>query len=190
MRSLLNCHPAGLPGGGWENVLVTMSAQTGHFRRVWFLGAGLLALAVPVYPAGFESLLRSSPFGQPATGSAGGPTAQPLEFRGVMLEGGKEYFSIHETKTRNSMWLGFNEPGQPFLVREYDSARGIITVEYQGSVIALPLKNAVILVSSPGIARPAPTETKATAPTNSGGDRMRQLIEDARRRTAAKLVQK
>jgi len=167
-----------------------MSVQSRHFRQTLQFGVLLLCLNIPLHPEGFESLLRSSPFGQPAVDTAGGSAVQPLEFRGVMIEGGKQYFSIHETKTRKSMWIGVNESGQPYQLRDYDEARGILKVEYQGSLLALSLKNAVIVVSSPENAKPATPDINSAAPSPSPNPRIRQLAEEAARRRAAARMQK
>ena len=164
-----------------------MSVQILQYRRAWALGAALLCLTGQGHSAGFESLLRSSLFGQTAVVPTGGPLVQPLEFRGVMFDGGKEYFSVHETKTRSSLWVEINEPGNPYTIRGYDTDRGILTVEYQGSIMDLPLKDAVILVSSPLSGRPnlaGDVRTVAAEPDANGGYRdalNARLAADARR---------
>ena len=132
-----------------------MSVQILQYRPALVLGAALFCLTGRGHSADFESLLRRSPFGRPDVVTTGGSAIQPLEFRGVMFDGGKEYFSVHETKTRSSLWVEINEPGNPYTIRGYDTDRGILTVEYQGSILDLPLKDAVILVSSPGRGRPS-----------------------------------
>lgn len=67
-------------------------------------------------------------------------TAQPLEFRGVLIDEDGEFFRITERETKKSVWVGLNETGSPFVVRHYDNRRQVIAVEYQGRVLTLLLK--------------------------------------------------
>jgi hypothetical protein len=84
---------------------------------------------------------------------------QPLEFRGVLIDEDGEYFRIIERTTKSSFWLGLNETGAPFVVRHYDGRRQVVTVEYQGRVIALPLR------------RPQMTSKEPTGQRTNSGER-------------------
>ncbi len=132
--------------------------------------AALLLLALVLSPAAgraappaLDNLLQSSPFGGPAGSAAGARSDAPLEFRGVLVEGGESFFSIYESATHSSLWVGVNEPGNPYKVQAYDAVKGVVTVEYKGGLVTLPLKQAKVLVLAP--TAPAPT----TGPSPAGG---------------------
>lgn len=140
-----------------------------------------------------DSLLQNSPFGGPAAVAGGARTDAPLEFRGVLVEGGEKFFSIYEAASHSSLWVGVNEPGNPYKVQGYDSVKGIVTVEYKGGLVTLPLKQAKVLVLAPTAPPPggAPAAGGPVGPggpvnvttTNPGGDPAK-LIEEIRRRRA------
>src|SRR5438105_3621296 len=92
-------------------------------RRVICLGALLGASLLPVRPAEpptpaqtgqFDSLIKNSPFGQaaPANGAQAGAAPTPLEFRGVDMEKGEYFFSLHETANHTSQWVGLKDTSQ------------------------------------------------------------------------------
>src|SRR5664279_1291982 len=105
------------------------------------LGVGLVP-ARPAEPAQgqFDSLIKSSPFGQGASGAAqAGNGTAPLEFRGVLMDKGEYFFSLHETASRSSQWVGLKEANQPYVVESYDSEKGAIQVKYHGQTLSLSL---------------------------------------------------
>ncbi len=166
--------------------------MTRHFQV-----AGLL-VALALYPAAgraaapnLDNLLQNSPFGGPAAGAGGARADAPLEFRGVLVEGGENFFSIYESASRSSLWVGANEPGNPYKVQAYDSVKGVVTVDYKGTVLTLPLKQAKVLVLAPVSPAGPPQPNGPVGPgspanvtsANPGGDPAK-LVEEIRRRRA------
>ena len=159
--------------------------------------AALLGLALILAPAGvhaaaptIDNLLQNSPFGGPGATGAGARSDAPLEFRGVLVEGGESYFSIYEAATHSSLWVGVNEPGNPYKVQAYDAVKGVVTVEYKGGLVTLPLKQAKVLVLAPTAPPPATGPSPAGGPvgpgnvttTNPAGDPVKMMEEIRRRR--------
>ena len=128
-------------------------------------GSLLHPAAALAAPANLESLLQNSPFGNP--GAAGGGTRPDatLEFRGVLLDRGEPFFSLYETSSHSSLWVGLNEPGNPFKVQGYDRDKGTVTVEYQSRTLTLPLKQAKIVALTPVL----PAGPNPNMPGNSSG---------------------
>jgi len=156
------------------------------------LGAGApFARSADVAPGQFDSLVKNSPFGQgvPGGGIQTGQ-ASPLEFRSVFTEKGEYYFSVYETATRSSRWVGLKEAGQPFEVVSYDRAKGTIQVVYRNQPLTLTLKQAQIIVQAPSPVMPSPgTPTgipvNAVAPGSPDESaRLAQVAEEIRRRRA------
>ena len=133
--------------------------------------------------------------------SRGAPeSANGLEFRGVFTDQGEWFFSLYETGKRTSLWVGLNEPGNPFTVRSYDAAKETVTVEYQGRTLTLALKQAVIQPAEPVANRVAPgggpgnvaQPAGGAAPANVAGaptsadeaSKLARITEEIRRRRA------
>ncbi len=89
-----------------------------------------------------DTLISSSPFGQMKGGAAGDTPNQPLEFRGVIEEGGGWVFSIYDTTSRHSRWVGLNTASDDFVVKEYDAIHQTVSVDQHGRVLSLSLKSA------------------------------------------------
>lgn len=80
-----------------------------------------------------------SPF-LPHNGTAGAATVNsPLELRGIMALPGGAMFGLFDPMQKKGGWVKLNEAGRDFLVRSYDAANDVVTVEYQGRVLNLPL---------------------------------------------------
>ena len=154
------------------------------------LGVGLVP-ARPAEPAQgqFDSLIKNSPFGQSAPGGAqAGNGAAPLEFRGVLMDKGEYFFSLHETASRSSQWVALKEANQPYVVESYDSEKGSIQVKYHGQTLTLALKLAQVIVQAPPpIPAQMPANTSAVignAPSGDEASRLAQVAEEIRRRRA------
>lgn len=148
-----------------------------------------LARSAETTPGQFDSLINNSPFGQPApaTGAQPGKEASPLEFRGVFMDKGEYFFSLHETATRSSQWVGLNEAGQPYVVESYDSAQGSIQVKYRNQSLTLTLKRAQIIVQAAPAAvqyQPGATPVVTNPTPTDEAVRMAQVAEEIRRRRA------
>ena len=112
----------------------------------------------------FDSLVTNSPFGARSTETGPAANGAQLELRGIFVDQGETFFSVYDTSTRVSRWVGLNERGEPFTVRRYDAAHDSVTVEYQGRELALELKQ-VKVVALP----PAPAPSAAPGPGQASG---------------------
>ena len=162
---------------------------------VWGLGCVLVraadgAAAATSGASAFDSLIKSSPFGQSTSGAQAANGAAPLEFRGVLMDKGEYLFSLHETATRASQWVGLKEANQPYVVESYDSEKGSIQVKYHGQTLNLSLKLAQVIVQAPPpMNMPAPSPANGPAvvgPATSSDEasRLAQVAEEIRRRRA------
>jgi hypothetical protein len=98
-------------------------------------------------------LAPSSPFLPPATAGAAAAENTPLELRGILVDGGGYRFSVFDPVRHTGTWARLNEPGHDFVIRSHDVARDLITLDYQGRVLTLPLHSAK--VAAAGAAGPA-----------------------------------
>jgi len=138
-----------------------------------------------------QSLLDRSPFA-PATAIRGDGTevGSGLELRGVFVDGGETFFSIFEPAKRTALWVGLNEPGNPFTVQGYASAKETVTVEYQGRTLSLTLKLATIQASeapSPIVPVVTPEPAAGAAAPADVAERNARITEEIRRRRALRL---
>jgi len=146
--------------------------------------AAVGALAQPSSPLGLDALVTNSPFGksQQAAG-AGAASNNPLEFRGVFIDNGETYFSVVDTATKRSMWIGAHERGSPVTVKSYDEGAGVITVEYQGRSFSVELKQSkVVALPAAAPVPPPPAGPPANAP--AGGPTPASISADEARRHA------
>jgi hypothetical protein len=105
--------------------------------RLLILFAGL---ALGLGARAETSLASTSPFAPP-DGAPGAAAAenQPLELRGILMEGDTYRFSIYDPVKHTGQWVRLNEPGHDFMVKAHDVARDTITLNYQGRIMTLPL---------------------------------------------------
>jgi hypothetical protein len=148
-----------------------MKSQVTDGLLFWTRAMGVYftaCLAAYAAPSPLDNLLQNSPFGGQVAPKTAGRIDAPLEFRGVLTDGGGEIFSLYEASTRSSLWVGQNENGNSFTVRSYDRVNDTITVEYQGKTLTLELKQAKVrtfaLPASSRVAVPAAMETPASQP--------------------------
>lgn len=142
--------------------------------------------------APLDNLVKNSPFGSTASAGAAGQENAQLEFRGVMVDKGEQFFSFFEPSSRQSQWVGLKETGAPYSVQSYDSATQTVKVLYRNQTLSLTLKRAQIIVQAapplppPGgpvvMAGPAPA-VGAPAPGDEAA-RLAQVAEEIRRRRA------
>ncbi len=94
-----------------------------------------------------------SPFLPPDTPAAvaGSAASQgaPIEFRGVVVIGGRQRFNFFDPARKQSAWVGLAEPGMPYRVTAYDTARERVTVAVGGRVLELALEKTKIASSPP-----------------------------------------
>lgn len=141
-------------------------------------------------PADLDGLARNSPFSGPPAAAAGNSANSPLEFRGVLVDHGETFFSLFEVSTHQALWVGLKEPGNPYIVQNYDSSTAQVLVQYQGKTVTLPLRQAKIgALAATGVApNQAPAAgTPSNVTTTAPGDdsrRMAAVAEEIRRRRA------
>jgi hypothetical protein len=116
-------------------------------------------------------LAASSPFlpsNSAAAGAQSGPSG-PIELRGIMATSDGAEYCIYETATKKSTWVGLNEGGHNFTVKQAFANADKVAVEYQGRVLQLEMHAAKVsssgsgsaatgIVASPGFATPTPAE--------------------------------
>jgi len=88
----------------------------------------------------------------------------PLELRSILRTGREYEFSLYDPSRKQSTWVGLNEPGHDFLVRDFDPAHDAVTVERRGRVYRLALKQATITP----LAGTAVAAAAGTTPTQAG----------------------
>jgi hypothetical protein len=148
-------------------------------------------------PAGLlDTLISSSPFGQMKGGVAGDAPNQPLEFRGVIEEGGGWVFSIYDTTSRHSRWVGLNAASDDFVVKEYDAIHQTVSVDQHGRTLSLSLKSApkiaqagnqmVMRPSQPNMipGMPGPVGPGMQPGSPADAQRLQQIAQEIERRRA------
>lgn len=145
-------------------------------------------------PTNLDDLVKNSPFGAPSATATGVTNDAPLEFRGVLVDGGEYFFSLYDPTTRFSQWVGLNEPGNPFIVHSYDRDKSVAAVEYQGRTLTLTLKQAKVVALAPSAAGapPVPAGVAPNAAVTSATDdsiRLAAVAEEIRRRRALRAQQ-
>lgn len=173
-----------------------MGPAFSHFRI--FGGLAVLLIA----PLGLRSegkAARRSPFLPPANapgGSAAVTQGAPIELRGIMSTPEGMLFSIYDPAKKSAVWLGLNESGRNYVVRQHQLINGAdqVTVEYGGSNLTLSLKAAKIL-SGPAVTfqptgpnsqqNPAVTQSVVLNPTPADqAARLQAVAEEVQRRRA------
>lgn len=136
------------------------------------LASLLLAVAAeapaPKPAADLDALVANPPFGSgtaPAGSAAAAPAAN-LELRGMYQEGGRTFFSLYNTSTKQSRWVSKDEapadPGLPAF-KSYDPETGALTVEVNGKPAQVTLKSASVAKYDP------PKEPAPAAEAPRGG---------------------
>ncbi len=161
--------------------------MTKSIHHLGLLASLLLGLAARAD----TTLAPSSPFA-PASGSAVAAENQPLELRGIMMDGAGYRFSVFDPVKKAGQWVRLNEPGHDFTVRTHDVARDTVTLDFQGRVLTLALHTAkVVAVAVPEVpAGPRPTGmplgygpgSKPSSPEEAA--RFNRAVEEINRRRA------
>ncbi len=124
---------------------------------------GLLAsLALALAARADTTLAPTSPFAPPDGAAAVATENQPLELRGIMQDGDGYRFSVYDPVKKSGQWVRLNEPGHDFTVKTHDAARDIITLDYQGRMLTLPLHSAKVV----GVAVPEASTAPGPRPMN------------------------
>ncbi len=157
--------------------------------------AALPPPTVGAAPINLDVLVSNSPFSGPAAPATVNAKTDPvLEFRGMFVDRGEAFFSLYDVSARSALWVGLNEPGNPFVVQSYDDTQGQVTVQFQGKILNLPLKQAKVIAAAavasvPAGARQGPANTTPgvtpAAPVEET-NRLAAVAEEIRRRRAAR----
>lgn len=142
------------------------------------------------------NITMQSPF-LPRSGSGIAATAEntPVELRGILKGDTGPVFGFYDPTKRQGGWIKLNEPGKdfPISVRNYDAANDAVTVEYQGRVMNLKLKelkiDAAPAVAVAGPPRPGPMPGQpavAQAPTADDTRRLEAVAAEVARRRQAR----
>jgi hypothetical protein len=158
----------------------------------WSLGCA----AAEVSPK-WEALLQHDPFGttirpEPPPPE---PTAQ-LELRGVMVEGGKYWFSVYDVATKKEAWVQKDDRIATVQVKDFDETRDQLTLESAGHRFSLALKQTK-LIALPAISpnasafaatggAPAPAAAVSRPPT-SEIRRLEQVAVEIRQRREQRI---
>ncbi|HVU17470.1 MAG TPA: hypothetical protein VHD32_11125 [Candidatus Didemnitutus sp.] len=170
--------------------------------RTTFIALFACVAAGLIQAADYSSLLNNSPFAPLGPGAAAGGD-KSVEFRGHYFdsEKGSTIFSIYDTATQRSAWVGMNETGHPFVVRSYNASNDTVTVELNGHNVNLGLKLATVqLAAAPKPVAPA-AQPAENGPQRGGRwmqnvmgadgrpdpKRMEAFIEEMRRRRAQRM---
>ncbi len=116
----------------------------------------VLALGIAA-PADDRSLATQSPFG--AVAAEGSPGSPDLELRGIMSGPDGARYCIFDRASHTSAWAAPDEPGHPFLVRSGHPDQNVATVEADGHLLVLRLKESRVLA-----AQTEPAEAPEEAP--------------------------
>lgn len=160
---------------------------------VLLLSLGTICFSAP--SANLDSLASNSPFsGRSAPLAAASTPDSSLEFRSIMVDRGETFFSFYDAATRSSLWVGLNEPGNPFVVQQYDSRTDQVVVQHQGRTLTLSLKQAKVVAlaataapppsasnQSPSVNQPAAV---APVPPADEARRLAAVADEIRRRRA------
>ncbi len=141
-------------------------------------------------PAQFSYLANHSPFGLSGASSPGrAPLADPLEFRAVLEENGKHYFSVLETNSQRSTWVELNNSANGISVKNYSPTENTVSVEYRGLSLVLPLKGGRIsLVSAADVTPPSLPQPASKADQEYGDQpfRIGHVVEEMQLREAVR----
>lgn len=164
----------------------------------------VLTAQVAASPDALDALVRDSPFLAVPGGASAAGDGGPLEFRSVVFEQGRYFFSLYDQGSRQAHWVAIGQETEaPFVVRSYDREQDIVTVEHHGRSLSLKLQTAQIGGPGPGGPGPGPSPLPtaqelnqgATPPANAGAaqsvpaaanqaesQRLQELADELRRR--------
>ena len=117
-------------------------------------------------------LAQDSPFLPPSGAqSPGMPSSGQFEFRSLVVEDGRLYFSVYDSSKQRSEWVTLDETGGPFVARRYDEAKDTLTIEVNGETQTLTLKESRVhgTDNAPsGPPAPLPTNNAPAGPAGPG----------------------
>lgn len=117
-----------------------------------------------------SNLLENSPFLPTGQAAAAAQQSAPLELRSIVKEGGQYEFSLYDAAKRQSTWIRLNEPGTDFLVKAFDPANNVVTVEQHSRIYTLALKEGKI---APSAISPTPLLAGSSSAEPTSGQDLR-----------------
>lgn len=90
---------------------------------------------------GWNDLGKRSPFGNSQPSSTEGVKTSQLELRGVLVEGTERWFDIYDTTSKKAEWVKENQAGGSYVAKLYDAVHDALTLEAQGELVLITLKN-------------------------------------------------
>jgi hypothetical protein len=161
--------------------------MTGAQHRVGVLAAVLAALVLAGRPVSLKAeLAASSPFlpsGAAALGASSGPSG-PIELRGIMATADGVQYCIYDTASKKSTWVGLNEGGHNFTVKQAVPNSDQVAVDYQGRIFQLEMHTPKV-VSSGNASASTSVVTQQAVGTPSPAEEQRRLdavAQEVRRR--------
>ncbi len=104
----------------------------------------LVCLALGWHARAADALAPSSPFLPPSAAGTTVAENTPLELRGILVDEGGYRFSVFDPVRHTGTWARLNETGHDFVIKAYDTARDLVTLDYQGRILTVPLRTAKV----------------------------------------------
>lgn len=107
-------------------------------------GLAFCVLIAPVAAGAsdWSSLLNNNPFLPPASAQTQAQPVQPLELRGVVVEGVVVWFTFFDSATKKWTTVRQGEDGDSLVVRSYDRTQDMVVLDVRGKKVTLSLKAA------------------------------------------------
>ena len=158
------------------------------------LHATILAIlaAVSTGFAGTESLRERSPFVPPSAprqADAGANALSTIELTGILSVGGKPQFSVRDTSTGRSFWLGLGETQEGLTARSYDEAASSVVIEGRGARRNIVIREARVTTAapSPPVVTAQPPQQSSTGPQVVTGTAQPAVQPSAKKQAQAQL---
>jgi hypothetical protein len=163
----LTAKPMPAPG---VNSAFARGPGPGIVKTVRFLATVPAVLtAASVAMAGVESLRERSPFVPPAAPQQADANANALstfELTGILSVGGKPQFSVRDTATGRSFWLGLGETQEGLTARSYDADTSSVVLEGRGARRNIVIREARVTTAVPPPPALAAVASQARQPPN------------------------
>jgi len=143
--------------------------------------------------AGVDSLRERSPFVPPSAPQQTDANAlSTVELTGILSVGGKPQFSVRDTSTGRSFWLGLGETQEGLTARSYDAAASSVVIEGRGARRNIVIREARVTTAPPPppvvAAQPPPQNTSNPAVVAGGAQPAVQPMTPAQKKQAQAQV--
>jgi len=89
--------------------------------------------------ADLSGLVRNSPFGSTVREKSVSNQEVPLELRGIVVEGGKTYFTLYDGTSKKWTTVLEGEEADSISVKEYNRAKDAVVLNFMGKTVTLAL---------------------------------------------------